>query len=308
MTEHKYFWERDGFVWNREELTRLFLPENTDTRSHWTDQTAMETAEVLLGTKKPESHLVSRFDKTPEEDPEQYLADKRREFTHVYYRYTKIFDFCRVLGISHVYDIGCHWINQAFLLVSHSAMQYTGIDCSFALIDWQEQNRTAEHCTVPFVREAPPPFCNGRICFQKGWYPDVALQPETDSIAVACYSFTMCQEKEEIARTTAALQKDFNRILFNLGWFPETQATAYWKSQDWSGYTIFPVGPCGFVYATRFPEDIDRLKKVYPCDETGRFSTGIDDGFMHSCGYNLYPQPYMFYLDWYKEVKHEKRQ
>ncbi len=302
MKEHKYFWEQEGFCWNREELTRLFLPENTVMRSsHWPEQTAMETAGVLLGTKKTESRLVSRFDKTPEEDPEQYLSNKYCEFRDVYYRYARIFDFCRVLGISHVYDIGCGWINQSFLLVSHSAMQYTGIDCSFALIDWQEQNRTAAHCTVPFVREAPPPFCNGRIRFQKGWYPDVALQPEADSIAVACYSFTMCREKEEIARTTAALQKDFNRILFNLGWWPEAEAAVYWQSQDWSGYTVIPVGPCGFVYATRITEDIERLKKVYPCDEKERFITGIDDGTFHFCGYNLDSQPYTWYLDWYRK-------
>ena len=59
MKKHKHFWEQEGFVWNREELTRLFLPENTDTRSLWANQTAMETAGVLLGTQKTESHLVS---------------------------------------------------------------------------------------------------------------------------------------------------------------------------------------------------------------------------------------------------------
>ena len=184
-------------------------------------------------------------------------------------------------------------------------MQYTGIDCSFALIDWQKQDISADRCTVPFVREEPPPFCNGRICFQKGWYPDVALQPEADSIAVACYSFTMCQEKKDIEKTAAALQKDFNRILFNLRFspedFPEDEATIFWKSQDWHGYTIFPIGPCGFVYATRIPEDIECLKKVYPYDEKGRFSTGIDDGTFHFSGYDLDPQPYIWYLDWYRK-------
>jgi len=301
MTEHKYFWEQDGFVWNREELTRLFLPENTDTRALWSDQLALHTAQTLLGSDNPDWHLVSQFEKTPKEDSKQYLSDKHREFRVVYYRYAKIFDFCRVLGISHIYDIGCQWINQAFLLVSHSVMQYTGIGCTFSLLDWRKENRTAEHCRVPFVKEAPPPFCNGRIRFQKGWYPDIELSPEADSIAVASYSLTMCREEEEIVRTASALHKDFNRILFNIDFFPNSITASCWKAQDWNGYTIVPIGPCGFVYATRFPEDIERLKKVYPCDETGRFSTGIDDGSMHYAGYNLQPQPYFFYLDWVRK-------
>lgn len=303
MKKQRFFWEQDGFTWNREELTRLFLPENTDTRAFWSDQTAVETASALLGMKKLEKHFVSKFEKTPEEDPELYLADKHREFTHVYYRYAKIFDFCRVLGVSHVYDIGCQWMNQAFLLVSYSVMRYTGIGCSFSLIDWLEQNHTAEHCTVPCVKEAPPPLCDGRIRFLKGWYPDVVLSPEEDSIAVASYAFTMCQDEKEIIRTTAALQKDFDRILINLRFIPEDDPyTACWKAQDWQGYTICPIGPCGFIYATRIPEDLDRLKKVYPCDEKGRFFTGIDDGTFHFGGYDLDPQPYTWYLDWIKKV------
>jgi hypothetical protein len=52
MKKQRFFWEQDGFTWNREELTRLFLPENTDTRAFWSDQTAAETASALLGMKK----------------------------------------------------------------------------------------------------------------------------------------------------------------------------------------------------------------------------------------------------------------
>ena len=303
MKEHQYYWEQDGFVWNREELTRFFLPENTNTRACWSDEMDEAVAKALLGAEKTDKHLCSLFDKTPEEDPQQYLEDKCREFAGVYYRYSRIFDFCRVLGISHVYDIGCQWINQAFLLVSYSVMQYTGIGCSFSLHDWRKENRTAEHCTVPCVHEAPPSFCDGRIRFQKGWYPDVALSPEDDSIAVACYAFTMCREPEEIARAVTALRKDFNRILFNLNDSENDLYTDCWKKQDWHGYTIFPIGPCGFVYATRVQEDIERLKAVYPCDEMGRFFTGIDDGILHFMGFFLNPQPNEFYLDWfYKDI------
>ena len=303
MKEHQYYWEQDGFVWNREELTRFFLPENTNTRACWLDEMDEAVAKALLGAEKTDKHLCSLFDKTPEEDPQQYLEDKCREFAGVYYRYSRIFDFCRVLGISNVYDIGCQWINQAFLLVSYSVVQYTGIGCSFSLLDWRKENRTAEHCTVPCVHEAPPSFCDGRIRFQKGWYPDVALSPEDDSIAVACYAFTMCREPEEIARAGAALRKDFNRILFNLNYSENDPYTDCWKKQDWHGYTIFPIGPCGFVYATRVQEDIERLKAVYPCDERGRFFTGIDDGILHFVGFFLNPKPNEFYLDWfYKDI------
>jgi hypothetical protein len=300
MEEHQYDWEQNGFVRDREELTQFFLPENTHTRACWSDEMDEAVAKALLGAEKTDKHLCSLFDKTPEEDPQQYLEDKCREFAGVYYRYSRIFDFCRVLGISHVYDIGCQWINQAFLLVPYSVMQYTGIGCSFSLLNWRKEHHTAEHCAVPCVHDAPPSFCDGRIRFQKGWYPDIALSPEDDSIAVACYAFTMCREPEEIARTCAALRKDFNRILFNLNYFSENDpSTDCWKEQDWHGYTIFPIGPCGFVYATRVPEDVERLKAVYPCDEMGRFFTGIDDGMLHFEGYYLNPHCDEFYLNWF---------
>jgi hypothetical protein len=52
MKEHQYYWEQDGFVWNREELTRFFLPENTHTRACWSDEMDEAVAKALLGAEK----------------------------------------------------------------------------------------------------------------------------------------------------------------------------------------------------------------------------------------------------------------
>ena len=76
---------------------------------------------------------------------------------------------------------------------------------------------------------------------------------------------------------------------------------AAWKAaaESWTGFTIRPIGQAGFIYATRHPEDIERLSAVYPVDEHGWILTGIDDGMLYLCGHPLYAM--RTYADWFRD-------
>ncbi|MBQ8186194.1 MAG: hypothetical protein IJ037_04905 [Clostridia bacterium] len=284
-------------IW-RDNLAKLFLPENQQLLNDLPDDRMDEIRRVMLGTEEPETCLRSRYEKTPEEDPELYLNDKLREYRAVNFRYAKIFDLCRVIGVKNIYDIGCQGINQALQLVNYSAMSYTGMDLSFSFNDWRTKDRETNNYHLPITGEAPPPFCNGRIRFVKGWYPETALDVQEDSIFVSCYAMTMTRP-ENIPAMAQALQRNFDRMLFNVLWSREEALNA-WKSADWTGYAIHPIGPCGFVFATRHPEDIARLKKLYPCDDRGWFDTGIDNGTLHMTE-GIFPT-YRSYTDWRRDL------
>lgn len=235
-----------------------------------------EFVKRMLGTDNPEKTIEVKWKESPEEAPDKYLNSKSNGYHRIYEIYSRIFDLCKVLGITHVYDIGCEKINQSFLLAAHTNISYTAIDTIFELNDWREEdknsNRYWHYCTY----EAPPPFCDGRIRFIKGRYPDTGLDVKPNHIAVASCSLTMCRGAESINRAAAALVCDFDRILIN---FPSSKYRAedyeYWKNADWSGYEIHPIDYSGFVYATRHEEDIERMKVMYPFDDDEIFDTGI---------------------------------
>lgn len=276
--------------------TSLFLPDKLSQRTAMPEQRHKEITEALLGMEHPDKEIGVMFEETPEENPAPYLEHKKREFHSVIRRYSKIFDLCRVLGITNIYDIGCCTINQAFLLAHHSRMNYTGLDCGFILNDWRTSDTETNNYYRLFAQEAPPPFCGGRIRFVEGWYPDTSFEVKPNNIAIGSYSLAMCEGKECIEKTVSALTHDFERILFNLT-IRDTDA-AFWKAAEWSGFEIHPIGPFEFVFATKNRCDLHRMMEMYPCDEKGRFDTGIDDSI-----YDMFipNDPYEFYTDWLKE-------
>ena len=275
----------------------FFLPESQPLLNGFPKARMDEVTRSLLGTDSPEKCLRTRYEKTPEEDPEAYLEDKMREYRRVNYRYARIFEFCRVIGVRNIYDIGCQGLNQALLLSQFTAMSYTGIDGSFSLNDWRKQDIEDKNYHLPITREAPPPFCDGRIRFLKGYYPDVKPEILPDSIAVGCYSFTMCRG-EKIPAVQNALTSDFDRILINIpGDTFRPEDGEIWKNASWTGFEVHPIGASNFLFATKIPEDIVRLKKMYPMDEYGRFSTGIDYGMFALSGFSP-NDPYTDYLSW----------
>ncbi|MBQ8371067.1 MAG: hypothetical protein IJY35_13930 [Clostridia bacterium] len=257
-------------ITERDRLTKLFLPENQRLLDALPDDRMDEIRRILLGCDTPD------FMTLPDTitDIDFYVKDKAFRFRHVNSLYARIYDFARVLGVKHICDLGCGCINQAFLLADDDSMTYTGMDSQwFSLNDWREKDRETNNYRHPYTEDAPPPLFDGRIRFVKGSYPDTPFAVTEDSLLTACYSLTMTRE-HNIHETVFCLTRNFDRILFNVAW---DRADVYqWQDAGWEGYAIHPIGPCGFVFATRHPEDIARLKQVYPCDERGWFDTGID--------------------------------
>ncbi len=267
---------------HRDMLAELFLPENHAKREKLSDERHREIVEALLGQENPPTRVGIRWPETPEGAPQKYLEYKEGDFKrskNVHYR--RIFDLCRILGITNIYDIGPEAINQSFQLISHTSISYTGIDTTFDLIDWREKDRKDGCYSRPFVREAPPAFAGGRIRFMKGWYPDISPHIRENNIAVASCSLTMCKGAEAIARAAAALARDFERILVNppsKKYRPEDHA--HWMGADWTGFSKYLFRTKyetegRFWFLTKNPAETKRIRLMYPADDAGMFYTGI---------------------------------
>lgn len=274
-----------------------FLPEN-NANLNFPRKSLDIIAENLLSSALS-LHAMAKFQETPEEAADLYVGEKKCDFEKSGFMYARIFELCRVLGCRNIYDIGCQRINQSFQLIKYSAMSYTGISpWGFELNDYQKSDYEDKNYKVYSVSDAPEPFCSGRIRFFKGYYPRDRFEILPDNIAVACYSFTMLRDETEIRETVRALTRDFDRVLFNISYY-NNELIGIWKSADWSAFEVFPIGPQGFLLATKHLEDIERMKKVYP-SENGRFLTGIDDSLEYlSDGLKISePDPFKRYVNW----------
>lgn len=262
----------------RDSYIAFFLDEYRRSIAKWSYECQDEVVKLLLGTGTPEKTVAVKWKEPPEEAMDKYLNSKSSDHCRAYHIYGRIFDLCKVLGITNVYDIGCERINQSFLLAAHTNISYTAMDTIFEFNDWREEDRSSNRYWHYCTYEAPPPFCEGRIRFIKGRYPDTVFDVKPNHIAVASCSLTMCKGEKSISRAAAALVRDFDRILIN---FPDrerrTEDYECWKNADWSGYEIHPIDYGGFVFATRCEEDIDRLKVMYPFDEDGVLDAGISE-------------------------------
>lgn len=281
----------------RDRLTELFLPENHAERSVLKREQLDRIARVIMGSEN-----VIR-ETSWNRDPAQELTEfdvylKENFYNRIYFQYGRVFDLCRVLGIANLYNIGCGSVNQSFLLMRYSTMSYTGImNADFDLNDFRQKDFEEKNAFGYISPDAPPPFAGGRISFIKGHYPDIRPEIRGNNIAVCCYSITMCRTEESISEMVNALTRDFERVLFNVP-YTMPELAELWKKQNWDGYTICPVGPEGYVLATRHAEDTDRMKAVYP-HENGRFVTGIDDHQQHlSIRRRMEWEPYRDYADW----------
>lgn len=275
----------------RDRLAGYFLPENYHMRKELTRENLDSIVKTVLGTDDITKEVI-----WPSE--ENRVWAKEQDFLHINFSYSRIFELCRVIGAANLYDIGCQSINQAFLLMHYSTISYAGItNGSFFFNNFHPSDWDTNNYHVITTTQTPPPFCNGRIWFIKGHYPDFPLEVQPNNIAIACYSFTMCREEEQITRISAALSQDFDRILFNTGsgWI-NPKRNEMWKKQDWHDFEMYPIGPEGFVFGTKNPEDIRRMKETYPF-ENGRFITGIDDGLNYlQC--QIPSDPFEDYADW----------
>ena len=278
----------------RDRITGYFLPENVSERERLSRETLDNYAVKLFGTENIIKAVTVQGN--PEEDTDQFLHYKELDFYQVNYRYSRIFDLCRVIGAVNLYDIGCQSLNQSFQLVQYSRMSYTGImNGRFLINDYRPSDFETKNYNIIKADETPPPLCDGRIRYICGHYPEFELDVLPNNIAIACYSLTMYHEEDEIRKMVEALTRDFERVLFNIR-FRDSNVVEFWRNSDWTGYEIYPIGPEGFLFATKNPEDIHKLKEFYPFED-GRFLTGIDSVVEHlHCGILL--DPYRNYVEW----------
>lgn len=262
-------------------LIRRFLPHSISGNiyQHISHKNMDEWARIILGTDEID-HIPDRVAKALGEidDKESAAKIKENNFHDIYFRYSRIFDLCRVVGAVNMYDIGCQTVNQSFLLADYTKMSYTGItDSCFDLIDFLYTDISEGNYNIIMTKQVPKTLYSGRISFIKGHYPDFSLEVKQNNIGIACNSLTMCKTEEEVTQAAAALSRDFERILLNINiCIPERME--FWKRQNWSEFEICSIGARGFIFGTKNSEDIRRLKEMYPFED-GRFITGIDSNY-----------------------------
>ncbi|MGN1345206.1 MAG: hypothetical protein ACI4V1_00350 [Eubacteriales bacterium] len=278
----------------------FLLPENYAVRDRLSRERLMSISKMLLGTEEITERASFRMQVSPEENPVPYIQMKESDYYSVNFRYARIFDLCRVLGVSHLYDIGCQTVNQSFLLAKYSAMHYTGItNGDFILNNYRPADMEEKVYTILSTSQTPPPLCDGRIRFVRGNYPEMELGIAPNNIAIASYTFTMCRDEDSIKNIAAALVRDFDRFLFNV----DVGCLETWKQLDWHGTQFFPIGPQWFVFGTKIPSDVEKIKAAYPFED-GHFETGIDDAVSHwRCeegprAISISGREYSVYADW----------
>jgi transcriptional regulator with XRE-family HTH domain len=261
---------------------------------------------MLLG-----SDNIKRFKESPNESEYHALRMKFLEFDGRLCFQRKIIQICQIIGVTNLYDIGCEGINQGLIMIPYTNMTYTGISEDFYLRDWwgnEDSQNILNSRFTPYVEEAPPPFAKGRVSYIKGVYPDVRPEILPDSIAYNYNWFFRLRGKDTILRTASALHEDFDRIIMSLPYMELGEGEnhwptilAMWREADWSQYYVVPIGQSGFIYATRYAEDIVKLRKAFPSDEKGRIDTAIHSSY-GVCGwwgdYWFPGEPYHDYLEW----------
>lgn len=294
------FEEQDKFYLSdiRDHMTKVFRIDFSERGTAFGHETIDEWAKLILGTNDIE-HIPQRgINKDDENNPVRCARLKMYNYFSVNLRYLRVRDFCNVLGVTHLYDIGCQTINQSFLFTDrYSKMSYTGItNGSFDLIDFQYCDIEEGYYNIITTKHTPMALCEGRIQYIKGHYPDCSLDILKNNIAIALHSFTMLSTENEITRTVSALVHDFDRILFNVNLY-KPDLIEYWKKQNWGNFKFYPVARNGFVFGTKFPEDIQKLKSVYVYEDD-KFATGINDRVQIGAGFSKSDELFENYIEW----------
>lgn len=254
----------------REEMAKLFLPKNQPQLEK------LSLEELNEVTKKVLACDVIKKEACTERGNHSDMCciySKYYEFFSVYQKYASIFDFCRTIGVNHIYDIGNCFINQSFLLHDCPEVGYTGIDGGVTLMDYRNViDETYPNYHYPYV-DTIPDFCDGRIRFVVGEYPSIRLDYEKNNIAVAIHSLgTYCLGLScgpSVEEITDGLNTDFDRVLMDIYW--ENYDNPYgcldiWTSHmpEFTFHKIMADFSPSLIFATKYPEDIEKLK----CDES----------------------------------------
>ena len=206
-------------------------------------------------------------------------------------RYERIFALCQALGVTNLYDIGCGQQLQASMLVYDSEIHYTGIDLAIFQDYYDEFFAEPEYVNKLFEEFVG----SDRIKFIKGKYP-CELEVSENNMAI---SLCVNAVDEVIAESYS---KNFERVVFNifckkfnskipdmdlkdiinnevevwLNTFEETYN--FWKKAmpDYEFYRIGNVPPWNYLFATKIPEDKEKLAEGYTIIDD-QILTGIID-------------------------------
>lgn len=262
----------------REELAKLFLPKNQSKLEKLTLEELNEVTKKILGCEVIKKHAC--MVKGNHSDM-CCIYSKYFEFFRIYQDYANIFDFCKTMGVSHIYDIGNCFINQSFLLFDCPDIAYTGIDGGATLMDYRNVvDETYPNYHYPHT-DTVESFCNGRISFVVGEYPSVELTYEKNNIAVAIYSLGtypfMAGSGPSVEEITEGLRKDFDRVLMSI--YCKDFREPFGCMDVWTSrmpeFTFYKVqfGAADLIYATKLPEDIEKPEKL-KSDEAYRPKAG----------------------------------
>jgi hypothetical protein len=209
-------------------------------------------------------------------------------------KYSRVFSFCRALGVTDIYDIGCGNQLQAFLLVYAPDMNYTGIDDDI-FHDYPDDFAAEPE----YVNELFEKFTGGgQIRYIKKTYPfDLAAAENNIAVILDC-GFGNDENKKNAA---AFLSRDFERVLLN---FPHMEYNltgmdirdiicgevevwanpfekyyALWK-KAMLDFEFYRIGEPNYIFGTRIPKDRAKLEKSYTL--TGnRVMAGVIDSSWH---------------------------
>lgn len=256
----------------RDVLIRTFIPENEEFINA-VDTGCMEGYIKKVFDTEKVLKMRSAANEPDKEYwiPSTYVYLKKVQRDSVSFRYKRIFDLSRVIGVRHIYDIGCCYLNQSFYLSDYTCMTYNGIDYQFILNDYRKKDYDDENIYYPFTETAPSPFCNNRIRFIKAIYP-IKIDAPANNIAVSCYSITNTTNAYKIETLSEFFARDFDRVLFNIS----QNSVDLWKKYIGEYFDFYPIGMNRFVFGTKIAEDVRRLKEMYPF-KNGCFDTGIDN-------------------------------
>lgn len=178
-------------------------------------------------------------------------------------KYRRIFGFCYLLGLKNIYDIGCGTDMQVGSIVKYKNISYTGIDC-FDMLEMDTSNHNTDEMMPAKIYNQLFQDYNERIRFYKGKYP-LHIQAEEDAIALL-----LGWVPDVRTDLPQVLMRDFNRILLQT----ELSDLSAWQSvlEQYELYSVhtytwehcFTGKKKGYtyLYASKYPEDIECLKKT----------------------------------------------
>lgn len=257
---------------SRENLARIFLPENQDQLEKLTLDELNEIEKTLLCCEVLEKYPCCS---NREFSDDEYRYLKYYEYYSVYSRYYAAFKLCELLGVKDIYDIGCGFMNQSFLLFDKRDISYTGIDLRFSLLDYRNViDETHPNYHFPIIFTDLPGFCGGRIRFVNREYP-FEITPKKDHLAITFHSFGYrlpdeSAADEERRAILGQLERDFDRLLITIGFPVPMNDKGYyaylpvWKRlmPGFSFYRMEHWEMGSLIFGTKIPEDVEKLRSA----------------------------------------------